>query len=590
MLKILRPTGGRGRRALSGAVLSAFLLSLVVALPTQAVHDTGRFQLDGDASSSTQPGNPPVPAATDDWDKVCHEATGSSLCGTTSNTTGATAVSWTGDCPIGQSGIGCQNLNSTIFTGGGSKDPIDISSWSWKDGAGGLPSKDNLLHAFAARYSLPPDATHCPSGSFSTCDVVFFGEDRYDNSGDAQNGFWFLQNKVGLVSGKSNSFSGVHKNGDLLVVSDFSIGGTTATITVYKWDSACTAAGKPDGTCADSNLRQLETSASATCSTSLATPDAFCGITNPADGTAVPWSSDFTDKSGNNTYLKGEFYESGINLSTLGLAGECFSSVITETRSSTSTTATLKDFVLGNFAVCAPTMTTSASNNGTVLPGSPVHDTATLQVSGTGDRADPTGTVTFSYCYGATLTPDCNTAPLTGIGTGTLGDAGENPTTPLDGRSHADSPDVNTPSAKLAPGNYCFFASWPGDSNYPGALTFTDQDGECFIVQDTSSITTAQDWLPNDTATLVTGGGSPLNGSLVFTLYDSAVCTGTALYTEPTITLTNAASGVQKSTTNTTVKVSASKTVSWQVVFTSTDPNIVGSTSNCETTQLVIAN
>ena len=31
------------------------------------------------------------------------------------------------------------NMNATIFTGGGSKDGIDISSWAWKDGAGGLP-------------------------------------------------------------------------------------------------------------------------------------------------------------------------------------------------------------------------------------------------------------------------------------------------------------------------------------------------------------------------------------------------------------------------------------------------------------------
>ena len=48
----------------------------------------------------------------------------------------------------------------------------------------------------------------------------------------------------------------------------------------------------------------------------------------------------FTDKSGNTTYLQGEFYEGGVNLSLLGLAGECFASVASETRSSTSTTAT----------------------------------------------------------------------------------------------------------------------------------------------------------------------------------------------------------------------------------------------------------
>ena len=45
-----------------------------------------------------------------------------------------------------------------------------------------------------------------------------------------------------------------------------------------------------------------------------------------------------------------EFFEGGVNLSELGLGNECFSSVASETRSSTSTTAVLKDFVLGQLA------------------------------------------------------------------------------------------------------------------------------------------------------------------------------------------------------------------------------------------------
>src|SRR5439155_19641075 len=93
-------------------------------------------------------------------------------CGT-SNTTGggsgATGVDWTAE----------PNLSSSIFTGGGSKDPQDISQWAWKDGAGGLPDKDNLLHEFAARYAVPSNA-NCPGANGDTsgatnCDVLFFG-------------------------------------------------------------------------------------------------------------------------------------------------------------------------------------------------------------------------------------------------------------------------------------------------------------------------------------------------------------------------------------------------------------------------------
>ena len=118
---------GKRRRAvllLAGTALLAFLVSSALA-----VHDTGIFQLDGDASSATQPIGP---KAKDDWDKVCHQvvepAGPGTQCSTTENTTGATAVAWTAE----------PNLNSTIFMGGGSKDPKDINEWLWSD-EGGAP-------------------------------------------------------------------------------------------------------------------------------------------------------------------------------------------------------------------------------------------------------------------------------------------------------------------------------------------------------------------------------------------------------------------------------------------------------------------
>ena len=234
--------------------LLAFLVSSALA-----VHDTGTFQLDGDASTGTQPFGP---KAKDDWDKVCHEVVEpkgpGTKCSTTENTSGATAVSWTAE----------PGLNETIFTGGGSKDPKDVSEWLWKD-EGGTPDKDNLLHSFAARYSLPVDPvggeTACPAPKEAkTCEVLFFGSDRYDNSGDAQQGFWFFQNKIttgGKAGDGGTHFTGVHKAGDLLVISDFSNGGTTSTITVYKWDPTCKkTTGDKKGDCGDTNLRILATS------------------------------------------------------------------------------------------------------------------------------------------------------------------------------------------------------------------------------------------------------------------------------------------------------------------------------------------
>ena len=105
---------------------------------------------------------------------------------------------------------------------------------------------------------------------------------------------------------------------------------------------------------------------------------------------------------------------------------------------------------------------------------------------------------------------------------------------------------------------------------------------------DTTTTSTAQDWLPNDTATISSVGGTALNGNVAFTLHDGAGCSGTVLYSS----LTNAVSGSSPqivSTSNTTIKVTSSGTVSWEVVYTSNNANVSGSNS-CETTVLTITN
>src|SRR6266568_5803175 len=173
------------------------------------------FELDGNAV--TDHGGTGVP---DDWDRVCHSVLGAD-CSTGNNANTNTVEFASQGASTG-----------TTFTGGGSKDPLDVSGWAWNQASGGLPGKDILLNGFAARYNLTANPTTCPSTT-SICSVVFFGMDRFDNSGDAQNGFWFFQNPISLGSSKSGggtTFNGVHKNGDLLVVSDFSIGGSISTI------------------------------------------------------------------------------------------------------------------------------------------------------------------------------------------------------------------------------------------------------------------------------------------------------------------------------------------------------------------------
>src|SRR5215212_5943428 len=224
--------------------------SLVLGNAALAVNNTGAFELDGNATNGALAG--------DDWDNVCHEVLGTD-CSTSSNTSGATAVSWAAEL----------DPSASIFTGGGSKDPEDPgNSWAWKN-EGGLPDKDNLLHGFAARYSLAPSATTCPSGGFATCEVIFFGSDRFANDGDAVQGFWFFQDKIELgtaARGGGSAFTGHHVNGDLLIISDFSNGGAVSTIVVHKWDTTCSKAANNDpqpNQCSAANLRLLASSSAA---------------------------------------------------------------------------------------------------------------------------------------------------------------------------------------------------------------------------------------------------------------------------------------------------------------------------------------
>ena len=147
---------------------------------------------------------------------------------------------------------------------------------------------------------------------------------------------------------------------------------------------------------------------------------------------------------------------------------------------------------------------------------------------------------------------------------------------------------VNTSAAKLAAGFYCFRAEWPGDANYPTALKFTNQTDECFRVKDTSATTTAQNWLPNDSAHVTTASGNAASGTVTFTLYDNGTCTGNVLATFADRAVDGSGNASTNNTT-TYVAVSPGATISWRATFNPTDPNaITGSSSHCEQSVLTI--
>jgi uncharacterized repeat protein (TIGR01451 family) len=307
------------------------------------------FEIDGNATVQSSQSH--------DWNQVYADNTASPR----TSTAAAIVSSFTTD----------ETSGDPIFTGGSTKDTLPLSGWLFKTGK--PQDKDEILNAASALYRDP-----------STNDVILYTmADRYSNSGDSTMGFWFFVNPVskGAGTGGSTHFTGTHTTGDLLLISDFTVGGSVATIAVYEWV----------GDDATGHLVNV---------TAMGNPSTVAVVNTGSPGVAWP----FKDKSGASQPQAGEFIEEGVNLSGLGLDG-CFSSFLAETRSSQSTTATLSDFLLGSFSTCDVQLPNKASvtaanfNNGQPLNSSTVTidlndgmaQLASSTVSGSGSGAATPG-------------------------------------------------------------------------------------------------------------------------------------------------------------------------------------------------------
>jgi hypothetical protein len=292
-----------------GNVTAIVLTSLLVigGAPAMAqVDPTAAFELEGDIEdSATFP-------LLDDWENLNCSAIG-----------GGSASVFTGAI--------YDPAPMSIFTQGGSKDRNDIDRWRHTNG--NVPDKDEILNAYAAQYQVGDEV------------LLYVGGDRYAVNGSAFIGAWFFQNAVGL--NPDGTFDGLHKDGDILILVEFTNGGAQATAKVFEWvgtDPSVCPAGKLDG-------------AGTLCDI---TPPSFpvvnIGFSN-AEPQVIPaactadWS--YTPKSGSpGTIPVNGFFEAGINFSALGLGNTCFATFLLETRSSQEVDAQLKDFVIHQFAPC----------------------------------------------------------------------------------------------------------------------------------------------------------------------------------------------------------------------------------------------
>jgi hypothetical protein len=231
-----------------------------------------------------------------------------------------------------------------------------------------------------------------------------------------------------------------------------------------------------------------------------------------------------------------------------------------------------------------PTLATTAGPG--VSLGSAVTDSAALSGAAT-QPANPVinltgaagaaagGTITFKlYGPGNCTTLAYTSTPVAVSGNGTY----------------------NTPAPQFVPtaaGTYSWVAVYSGSSPNTNAVTHnascTDAAENVAVTSVPSSLTTAQRWVPNDSATISAPGGTGnLAGTVSFDLYATGNCSGTAIYT--TTATVAGASPQTVATSNTTAQL-ATGSFSWKVSYASTNPAQRSIPASChETSALTITN
>ncbi|MBF9141132.1 T9SS type A sorting domain-containing protein [Hymenobacter properus] len=244
----------------------------------------------------------------------------------------------------------------------GSKDGNLLTDWHWSNGSAN--AKGDITNAGALL-----------TGPNNTI-MRFFG-DRTSDNGDASIGFWFFTTPVSVNA--NGNFNGVHANGDLLILSDFTSGGTTPTISVYRWNNGALVQLPANNALYAANVNH---------------------VTYPA-----PAGFTYRASNGSLDYAPNLFYEGAIDLAGMNIAS-CFSYFLVETRNSQSITASLQDFTSGTFNALPPTP------EATVVQPSCTVTTGTLNVT------DPV----LGYVYTLTGTKPVRAAVsnTTGIFAGTL--------------------------------------------------------------------------------------------------------------------------------------------------------------------------
>jgi hypothetical protein len=374
------------------------------------------------------------------------------------------------------------NTNDDQFTQGSQDDNVMTTKWRWN--LGNTNDKGDIQNTGAALIG----------------NILYFFGDRTALNGTAQIGFWFFLNDV--YPKPDGTFNSDHAPGDLLILSNFTNGGGTVGIKVYRFV-------KYQGGKAVFELLTTGIVAGAKVN------DAEYNV--PTDVTGWTYQS----KGGPaGKYVVGSFFEGFVDLSKLTGSNICFQQFLMETRNSAELSASQQDMAANDFDVLPDvnlnvTIKDGITKSSTVTAACPelyiidALKTTTADVTATGATSF---TYTFTYSNGgsvpsteATFTPSNGTgvfeiksADAFGktyriIATGSNGPGcidkdtvcinvtgsappcvitGPDPVCPTTTNKYLYNPDGSTPAAEPLPGG--FDAKWSlinnGNSATPGAV------------------------------------------------------------------------------------------------------------------------
>jgi hypothetical protein len=267
--------------------------------------------------------------------------------------------------PTTFSGFGTSNKNNDPISGPAAGSDCAVrqltaqqcTPWGWDKG--NVPAKDDLTNVYAYEVINPANG-HV---------IVYGGLEREDPSGDSYVDLEFFQNPVDVCRNAQGAatptcFTGVRKDGDVIVSMNFVQGGGIGSVEVRKFSEANNSYGNPVGAASGQGCFNKNGGSG----------DDICAFNNGGNIDGGPWPN--YDNHGKliTTLQANAFTEMGVDLTAVLGESPCISTFMGKTRSSASFTSELKDFAgPTSFSNCRPsTALTKAAQIGTITFSVPV--------------------------------------------------------------------------------------------------------------------------------------------------------------------------------------------------------------------------